>query len=750
MTYYWFKRNFNIKNLSILLFLSALFLALFFGYIYAVNSGREKIMGILPENLTPDFIINAGKRSVEWNTEKLLPKFLRGNELVSDENDARLKTLSYLVNEAGDEEFNNRIFEVIDKENFYSWTLHALLSDSRTEYNLPEMDWYADKETGKLNLMPWDVNIDDARPSFEEETYIFEEAVNPLVIRVFDNYDFLSERNELLLKYMNAEENNHSKLDYYDTLRQDNSILKENLERLKNIFNNPEVSFTLLRENIGADLSLEINSLGMSPLYFDSVEIILKDGASLPKWAEIYYLGEKVCDLSEAVDDKILIQCRTKELVPEMESVVPPEADGFDYPYKLYKAKKIKRTFSLVGLDFNMIEKVELKIKNIYTNEDLTGVSGVFVDKNIFANFKDISKTPQEFVREHPQFYLNNQDEIVLPAGIHTFSGNVIVPRNAKLIINPGANINLVNDASLVSYGQVIAKGVADNPIIVRGEADGIGENFAVLDNDEVSEFEYVQFSGGGESTVNGAFISGMLAVHHADSIISHCSFANARGDDSLNIKYSSSAIQHNLFQNNSADAIDSDFSEGVIEFNDFVGNGNDGIDTSGSSILIQYNKIRNSGDKCISIGEESTSIIFNNILNGCKIGLQIKDLSTPKIINNVVVNNEIGINEYQKKPIFGGGHAQVFNTIIWGNKESITFDANSTIMVENSAVEGGYQGKANFSEEPEFNLDFTNSVGNASINYLTGGNGEILQEFFKLNLDKIPVGLVKGFESGI
>ena len=160
--------------------------------------------------------------------------------------------MSYLVNEAGDEEFNNRIFEVIDKENFYSWTLHALLSDSRTEYNLPEMDWYADKETGKLNLMPWDVNIDDARPSFEEETYIFEEAVNPLVIRVFDNYDFLSERNELLLKYMNAEENNHSKLDYYDTLRQDNSILKENLERLKNIFNNPEVSFTLLRENIGA------------------------------------------------------------------------------------------------------------------------------------------------------------------------------------------------------------------------------------------------------------------------------------------------------------------------------------------------------------------------------------------------------------------------------------------------------------------------------------------------------------------
>ena len=92
-------------------------------------------------------------------------------------------------------------------------------------------------------------------------------------------------------------------------------------------------------------------------------------------------------------------------------------------------------------------------------------------------------------------------------------------------------------------------------------------------------------------------------------------------------------------------------------------------MDLSGSDeLVIRDNVIVGSGDKGISVGENSSPVIFNNHVSKGVIGMAIKDLSNPKIINNVIVGNENGIASFMKKPFFGGGRGEVWNTILWDN----------------------------------------------------------------------------------
>jgi hypothetical protein len=491
-------------------------------------------------------------------------------------------------------------------------------------------------------------------------------------------------------------------------------------------------------------------------VYVDEIKIEYEDDKELQLF-DVYFDGELVCASGQAeVDEKKLevsVPCKPYALMPRIVKFNKNTTRENNYSFNVFRAQKQKYDFVIIPrneIKLTDIKNFKVKINNLHTDKKVKKVNGVFVDDTEFTNFYDISKSPQEFVFGHSQFYLSGTGEIILPPGVYSFSQNIVIPRNTKLIIQPGANINLINDASFVSYSPVEAIGTETAKIVISGESDGVGENFAVLDNDGLSQFVHTNFSGGGESTVNGAFLSGMLAIHHANSIIKYSNFSDAQGDDSLNIKYASSTIAYNHFENNSADAIDYDFSDGVIEHNLFVNNGNDSIDTSGSPVLVRYNNIINSGDKCMSIGEKSTPVIFNNILNGCHIGIEVKDLSTTYIINNVIINNKIGINEYQKKEIFGGGNGHVFNTIIWNNDEQIVLDKISTIEVKNSAVESGYPGEKNITVKPEFNKDFTIDTENANIQYRTGGDTEVLREFLGLSLSDVPVGLIKEFESGL
>jgi len=67
-----------------------------------------------------------------------------------------------------------------------------------------------------------------------------------------------------------------------------------------------------------------------------------------------------------------------------------------------------------------------------------------------------------------------------------------------------------------------------------------------------------------------------------------------------------------------------------------------------------------------------------------------------------IIYGNDIGIDAYEKKGIYGGGYAEVYNSIIWGNKQEVEVDQASLVEISHSIVKGGWQGQDVRSEDPK------------------------------------------------
>lgn len=685
-----------------------------------------------------------------------------------------LNQLLDLLNNASDEVFHDQIFTLLDEENFYAWSVHQLLAGSTHQDYSHNLRIYFDKSTGKFKLMPWDVMLYDIDDPTLSVPYAIEASENPLVQRILGNDDFMQARNKRLWEYVKDKKNLEEELAYYDDLHKSvqsiyyhdpirlrsfsffeqrvadiRNVIERNVLRTGFLFENADASF-ILTYHSAQDLTLEIahfNSL--APVYLDKIKISFLEG-EIPVAFRVYKDGRLVCqpDMENSSASESVSVCERVDMPPAIQAYDPNQEDVELYIYQIFRLQKKSDEFRIVPsspLSLSMIDKIKFDIENSFTEKNIDVVEGVTVNETIFADFDKISATPQTFINSNHSFFLRGND-IVLPAGAYSFSANVVVPKNTRLVIEPGAVINLTGGASFVSYSPVVAKGNQGAPIRVQGPGTGKGGNMVVLDADGLSEFDYFFIDGAGDGTVNGAYFSGMLAIHHSDSIIQHSRFTHAVGDDALNIKYSSSTIRYNVFMENSFDAIDYDFSEGVVANNRFSDNGNDGVDTSGSPVLVMNNVITGSGDKCVSVGEKSTPIIFNNILDNCHIGIEIKDLSTPTILNNIIINNDIGINAYQKKEIFGGGNPFIVNSIIWNNTESVTSDAVSEIVIQYSSVQGGYDGEGNITEKPDFISDPRAEYLKTGIEKL--GNATMVNERLNTVFSHVPIGLIENFQT--
>lgn len=352
------------------------------------------------------------------------------------------------------------------------------------------------------------------------------------------------------------------------------------------------------------------------------------------------------------------------------------------------------------------VSAIDLKMRNVISRED-------FSEKDVNIAIAGLERS-----------YLETKvDEELHITGDLVFYEDFVVPSGKEVFIESGTNIKLAPGVSFLSYSPVFAVGEVDKPIVVQALLDEPFGSFSLLNEGASgSRFEYFEINGGSEDYINGVYFSGMFNAYHVDDVVvAHSKFSGAMADDALNFKYSNSVVRDSLFEGNSADAIDFDYMEGEILDCEFRDNGNDSIDTSGSITLISGNVIMNSGDKCMSFGEESKPRVFNNLMEGCKIGVEVKDLSAPEIVNNTIVGCEIGINSYQKKEVFGGGHARVWNTLFLRNGEDVTFldtfkgknfdTDDSDIEIEDSLFEGEVyfvEGKGNLEKIKEFLPDYS------------------------------------------
>src|SRR3989338_11357632 len=122
--------------------------------------------------------------------------------------DSKLPELLRLLNESSDSEFYARIFDLVDRDNFYAWQIHQELVNSNHQ-QIGNVRMYFDRARGKFFFVPWDVEYDIlSRDWFD--------SYGPLQQRIFANPEFLAEKNRRLLAYVEDGQNIERDLKFYD------------------------------------------------------------------------------------------------------------------------------------------------------------------------------------------------------------------------------------------------------------------------------------------------------------------------------------------------------------------------------------------------------------------------------------------------------------------------------------------------------------------------------------------------------
>ncbi|MFQ5605820.1 MAG: right-handed parallel beta-helix repeat-containing protein, partial [bacterium] len=370
--------------------------------------------------------------------------------------------------------------------------------------------------------------------------------------------------------------------------------------------------------------------------------------------------------------------------------------------------------------------------------ENYIGITA-FDNSDVF-NLDAIDLPLAEFVKKHPEFKVSkSQTGAVELRGKVTLDETVIVPRSVMLIIQPGADITLKPDVSLLCYGGLTSAGTAEHPISIHG--DGSGEPFgvvAVVRPPKKVEVSYTRFRDGGQAQINGILFTGGLAVHEGDLDLIQSQFTNMQSEDGVNLKNGRLIMKNCLFANNASDGIDVDFGEGEVVGNKFVNNVGDGLDLSGTKLTIAHNWFEKMADKGVSVGEDSHPILINNLFRDCEIGISTKDLSLAKIAHCTFVNNKLAVEAKRKKPMFGPGSGEIVNSVFAGNQTILREDyfSRGRVRISHSVADESVEWPASKTTDVRFLAPQENNYLIDPVNLMGNGFSLAQPDWLKSNVN--------------
>ena len=490
--------------------------------------------------------------------------------------------------------------------------------------------------------------------------------------------EFSSARSNILQMTLNP----LSYIDYALHQRYTIFIVNENLQKLEKNIRDSKISTTIIthpkQQNFDPKIIiLNIENLSLSHLILDEINLQLDTSADV----RADFIFEK--DGNFTSSGKILSSSVTNKTKTSL--------DFLNINFQISRkgsSSGSKISLFIVSNQPLQFKSMEFRLTNSLTKKQIKDSKFRLINDEIFRYLENISQSPVEFAKQHPQFLLQNQGDTknsiaLLPPGRYSFPETVVIPKTFQAVrLLPGTTIRFAPGASLVSYAPIIAEGTANSPIRFTSLSSAPWGTFAVVNTkDKKSYIRHVLVEESGPTTVNGINFSGGLAAHYADIEILDSVFTHNHGDDGVNIKYSEAIVDRNRFVDNDFDGLDLDTVSGTINNNIFSGNGGDGLDISWNSAEISGNQMANNKDKCLSIGEKSTGVVSGNTMTNCDIGIAVKDLSDVILSKNTISNNRQGVAEYQKKPIFGGGRAKLEDNIFSDNQTDVWTDEFSTVV---------------------------------------------------------------------
>jgi len=291
--------------------------------------------------------------------------------------------------------------------------------------------------------------------------------------------------------------------------------------------------------------------------------------------------------------------------------------------------------------------------------------------------------------KPNPQIEINTLSKLyILKSGKHTLSGDIVIPKGWTFVLQKGTEINLINNAAIISYSPIHAEGSNEKNILIYS-SDSTGQGITVIDNYGNSLLQHVVFRNLTSLNKYGWHLTGAVTFYQSNIIIENCTFEYNHCEDALNLVQSNFTISKSSIQNTFSDGFDSDFSNGTISHSIFKNTGNDCIDLSGSNVDINDCTIENSGDKGVSGGENSTIKINNINIDGAKIAIASKDKSSVSVSSITTKNVDYGFVAFQKKPEYGPAKIIVTNSNKEVTSSNNLIDTGSILITNGDTIKG-------------------------------------------------------------
>jgi hypothetical protein len=278
--------------------------------------------------------------------------------------------------------------------------------------------------------------------------------------------------------------------------------------------------------------------------------------------------------------------------------------------------------------------------------------------------------------------------EVIITKGQHTLNKPLVISKNEQLILEAGAEIDLIDQAYILSYGPVLANGTTERQVIIRS-SDETGRGMTVIQAGAASKLSHTIFTSLNTLEIEGWELTGAITFYESDVEMVQCEISYNQCEDALNIIRSKFFIDHINIHHTMSDGFDSDFCSGEIRNSIFSHTGNDGMDFSGSQITIGGTQIDHAGDKGISVGEESNVMVWNAVINDSNIGVASKDLSILNIYYLELNECKTGYLSYQKKPEFGPAKIIVENEVIKNVRKYHLIETGSILKIGEKEIHG-------------------------------------------------------------
>ena len=147
-----------------------------------------------------------------YSSSDLFQKYVSYSKLPASNKQDLDRLLDYL-NNLSDDEFEEKIGQILDIDKFLVWQAHSQLLFNYNSGFTHNANLALNQDLGKLEFLPWDIAMQSP-----DEHSIYELNYNPLVERILLNPKWLCQRDKILLDYVSQPENLTDTLDYIDDL----------------------------------------------------------------------------------------------------------------------------------------------------------------------------------------------------------------------------------------------------------------------------------------------------------------------------------------------------------------------------------------------------------------------------------------------------------------------------------------------------------------------------------------------------